>query len=174
MKKFLYLTLGAIFAFTPANTAEYVGKLTRVIDGDTVDLLTEYYPGKEGQKTIVRIRLSDIDAPESGQPYGNRSKETLSLITNNTEIRVEDKGQDRYGRTLATIYNIQCNASDDCGEVNINAQMVISGMAWAYRYRGKPNDLIIAQYEKEAKQNGRGLWQDPNPIDPYQWRKGNR
>ena len=47
-------------------SAEEEIKILRVIDGDTVSA--------ESRGTEIKIRLSEIDAPEMGQPFGNEFK----------------------------------------------------------------------------------------------------
>jgi endonuclease YncB( thermonuclease family) len=46
------------------------GKVIKVIDGDTIDVLTE-------DKETIRIRFSAIDTPERGQPFGNNATRML-------------------------------------------------------------------------------------------------
>ena len=52
---------------------ELKGKIIHISDGDTVHLLTD-------KKEKIKIRLNDIDAPESKQAFGNKSKENLKNI----------------------------------------------------------------------------------------------
>ncbi len=61
------LTLPAL-----AAAIEYTGKVTSVHDGDTIRIL--YHDGE------LKVRLECIDAPELRQPYGERSKQTLSNL----------------------------------------------------------------------------------------------
>ena len=53
----------------------------------------------------------------------------------------------------------------------LNHVMVGQGMAWWYR-RYAPNDLELAGLETEAKAAKRGLWGQPNPVPPWDWRRG--
>ncbi len=55
----------------PLAAAEYIGKVIAVSDGDTLTILT-------AEKQQVKVRLGEIDTPESGQPYGARAKQALS------------------------------------------------------------------------------------------------
>ena len=59
-----------------ATAAELHGRVVSIADGDTFTLLT---PGKDQ----VKIRVAEIDAPESGQPYGNKAKQALSELARN-------------------------------------------------------------------------------------------
>ena len=58
----LFLVMSSI-----SQASELTGKVVGIADGDTFTLLT-------ADKKQVKVRLAEIDAPESGQPYGNKSK----------------------------------------------------------------------------------------------------
>lgn len=74
------------------------------------------------------------------------------------EIKIHDR--DRYGRTVARVI---CTGRD------ANAEQVRAGMAWVYRrYSKDPAMIAIETAAKEAK---RGLWSDPSPTPPWEWRK---
>jgi len=64
-----------------ARTKVYVGKVTRVSDGDTLWILTT------GGNTKVRVRLDRIDAPESDQPFGKESAAYLKKLVGGREVR---------------------------------------------------------------------------------------
>ena len=125
-------------------------KVIKISDGDTIVVLS----GKEQTK----VRLYGIDAPELKQPYGKKSKQFLANLIAGKVVEVEENGKDKYKRTIGTIY---LNGAD------INAQMVANGYAWAYR---KFSKKYTAQ-ESQAKKQRLGLWQDKEPIPPWEWRK---
>jgi len=96
MKKMigLVVTLCALFLLPLLGfTEEYSGRVVGVTDGDTLTLLVE-------GKRQIKVRLAEIDTPESRQPYGNRSKQELSALAFNREARVCVQDTDRYGRTV--------------------------------------------------------------------------
>ena len=66
---------------TAALSAELRGRVVGGSDGDTFTPLT-------ADKQLVKIRLAEIDAPESGQPYGNRSKQVLSNLVFGKDVPV--------------------------------------------------------------------------------------
>lgn len=68
----------------------------------------------------MKVRLTEIDAPEKAQAFGNRSKQSLSDLCFNKTSKLDDNGKDRYGRTLARVY---------CDGVDANAEQVRRGMA---------------------------------------------
>ncbi|MWN05568.1 thermonuclease family protein [Gilliamella sp. Pas-s95] len=150
-----------IILFCFSNTlvyADFSGKVVKVIDGDTVDILTV-------KKQKVRVRLLDIDAPESGQAYGNASRKYLASLIAGKNVFVKENQKDVYTRTLGTIF---------LNKVNINAKMVENGYAWAYRYHNVANNKIMVKLEIDAKQNKKGLWKDKHPIAPWDFRHNKR
>lgn len=116
----------------------------RVIDGDTIDI------------GGTRIRLEGIDAPEAaqtcaradGRPWdcGAEATRFLSQMVRGASLDCRVKGQDKYGRTLATCYS---------GNVDINRQMVRNGYAWAFvRY-----SAAYVGEEAAARAARAGVWQ---------------
>lgn len=150
------------FAVTPTPT-ELAGEVVRVIDGDTIDVLIEKRP--------VRVRLADIDAPERGQAFGEKSRQYLADIVFRQRVRVVEKQTDRYGRTLGMVYVRQCAPVAACWDMLVNAQMIAGGMAWAYRFHDRPSSAEMAQLEQKARRQRIGLWSDPNAVEPWQWRR---
>ncbi|KDN11166.1 thermonuclease family protein [Gilliamella sp. Imp1-1] len=150
-----------IILFFLSNTlvyADFSGKVVKVIDGDTVDILTI-------KKQKIRVRLLDIDAPESKQAYGNVSRKYLASLIAGKNVFVKENKKDIYKRTLGTIF---------LNKVNINAKMVEKGYAWAYRYKGVANNKMMVKLETRAKQNKKGLWKDKHPIAPWDFRHNMR
>jgi len=78
-------------------------------------------------------------------------------------VRIDEAGRDRYGRVVGTIY---------VGDLNVNAQMLRQGMAWVYRQYA--NDKMLYELESQAKKRGLGLWADPDPIAPWDYRRNKR
>ncbi|MEQ0318130.1 thermonuclease family protein [Klebsiella sp. GB_Kp051] len=144
--------LGPLISYADSFSA----KVVRVIDGDTVVV----YDGTQQTK----IRLYGIDAPESNQAFGQKSKNFMIQLAANRVVDIEEHGQDVYGRTLGTLF---------LENQDLNGLMVYEGMAWAYRYQGR---LIVPEYgaiEQDARNTQRGLWADPHAIEPRQWRHKN-
>jgi endonuclease YncB( thermonuclease family) len=101
----------------PLLAAELTGKVVGVADGDTLTLLV---PDGASFKQ-VRIRLAEIDTPESRQPYGQRAKQALSDLAFNQQARVVVQDTDRFGRTNGRVF---------VGGVDVNAELVKQGAAW--------------------------------------------
>lgn len=162
MKSLMVIVLG--FATACTNVAvtdeslELTGRVTRVVDGDTVELTA-------ADKSLVRIRLAQIDAPEMSQPYGERAAAALSALTFGKRVRIEVVDIDKYGRTIGEIY---------VKGLHVNSEMVRLGHAWAYtRY---VSSLDIIDLEDEARSYDRGLWKLPpaDRIAPWVWRHRGR
>ena len=168
----------AIFFGGVSDVAEIHGRVVRISDGDTLTILspatgtgTTGVPpvasaratgtGTTGVSPVAqhKIRLYGIDAPEKSQAFGAASKHHLSSLVFGKDVRVKYKSRDKYGRILGTVY---VDGKD------VNLEMIRAGLAWHYkRFDSTP---AYAAAESEARQNRRGLWSDPNPIPPEQFR----
>lgn len=122
-----------------------------ISDGDTMTVVSN--------NEQIKIRLAEIDAPEKRQAFGQRSKQSLSDLCYMVEAKISPLTKDRYGRTVA---HIECNNTD------ASRHQISTGMAWAYRKYLKDKSLL--DVEAEAKAARRGLWSDPDPIPPWEWR----
>ena len=140
----------------PALPLDAAARVVAVHDGDTVTV-------RENKRTL-RVRLTEIDAPELGQPYGKRAKWSLSDLCFGKAAELETRGRDRYGRLLARL---------KCEGVDANAEQVRRGLAWVYtRYARANSPLYALQHAAQAA--GLGLWADPTPIAPWEWRRQRR
>lgn len=149
------LLLIFLFMASTAFAEQLSGKVVGISDGDTLTLLTE-------SKQQVKIRLSEIDTPESNQPYGSRARQALSDLAFGQQVRVSVIDQDRYGRTVGRVY---------VGETDINAELVRQGAAWVYRQYA--HDKALFALEEDARQAQRGLWALPEAqrVPPWEWRR---
>ncbi len=130
------------------------GRVVGVTDGDTITVLTS-------ANKHVRIRLVEIDAPESNQPWGQHAKQTLSGLIFGKHVTVTTHGVDQYSRTLGRVF---------AEGKNINSIMVQSGDAWAYREY--LTDYSLISDETLARKDRRGLWSLPENqrMAPWEWR----
>lgn len=154
--------LCALILVSASALADIRGRVVSVTDGDTVRIL-------DPDKTEHRVRLSGIDAPERGQPFGTASRDHLSGMIAGKTVIVESSKTDRYGRVLGKIL---LEGRD------INLEQVEAGFAWWYRYYAEeqsPADRRrYADAEETAQKERRGLWVESDPINPYDWRRRNR
>jgi endonuclease YncB( thermonuclease family) len=146
-----FLILYNILVFAIYQEYNYTGKITRVIDGDTFNMQTA--------TGIIKVRLDGIDCPENKQPFSADSKAFLNRYLN-MQCKLTAKGKDRYGRILAVLW---------VDGTNINLLMVHKGYAWHFKKYSK--DTALAEAEIKARESRKGLWQEPNPIAPWDWRK---
>jgi len=131
----------------------FTARVVRVIDGDTISVLSG--------RTEVRIRLAECDAPESSQPFGYRAKQFTSSLVFGRTVTVVPQGLDRYHRTISHIITDQ--------GLDLSTELIRAGFAWWYRKYSRNTDLEIL--ERQAREARRGLWVDPSPIPPWEWRR---
>ena len=150
--KILFL-IGALLISQVSNT-EYLEslKIKKVVDGDTVHV---FY-----QDEVYKIRLTEIDAPERDQPYGNNSTEYLKSLLKDGRVDVDIYGTDRYGRKLGRLY---------WRGIDINRELVSAGYAWVYDQYVTDNSFY--ENQSKARNSKKGLWEDQNPLEPWNWRK---
>ncbi|AQW15140.1 thermonuclease family protein [Escherichia coli] len=131
---------------------EIQGKVIRVLDGDTIEVLQDKKP--------VRIRLANIDAPEKKQAFGRWSANQLKALLAGQSVTVSYTQTDRYGRIIGRVFTT--NGTD------ASRFMVQSGAAWVYERYNADESLPALQWE--AQEQKRGLWADTNPVPPWEWR----
>lgn len=141
---------------------QLVGKVIKVADGDTVNVLTS-------DNETHKIRLSGIDAPEKKQAFGNRSKQALAELIDGKIVNVEYNKLDKYQRAVG---KITFNGQD------VNLRQIKLGLAWHYKKYEREQDVedrsIYADAEYLAQRDKVGLWYDANPIAPWDYRKKKR
>jgi endonuclease YncB( thermonuclease family) len=143
-----------------ASAATLTGRVVRVIDGDTIVILSD-------GKIQYRIRLQGIDAPESGQPFGNKSKQNLANMIAGKDVIVDYNKLDRYERVVGTVF---LDGKDICLE------QIRAGLAWHYKHyqdeQTAGDRKLYAEAETQAKAERRGLWSESFPVAPWDWRHG--
>lgn len=155
----ILLALWLLFAASGTVCADTLhGVVIVVIDGDTVLFKPDhYYPGS---RAFLKVRLADIDAPESDQPYGEAAKEALKERVLKRRAQLEIVATDAYGRKLG---HLTMDAQ------SVSAELVRRGLAWVSTRGGDHNGLLALQHE--ARRAQRGLWQDATPTPPWVWRR---
>jgi micrococcal nuclease len=135
----------------------FEGKVVGIKDGDTFEVLYEGQPEK--------VRLAELDCPEKKQPLGNYARDYASQLCFGKMVTVSSSGKrDRYGRVVGTITTEE--------GINVNEALIRAGLAWHYKDYSKNKELGLLQ--QEAKTQKIGLWQDKNPVAPWNWRKHKR
>jgi len=138
------LILIFIFAYLDA---EEPARVKRAIDGDTL-LLTN------GE----RVRLIGVDTPETKHPrkpvqyFGKEAYLFTKRMVEGKDVRLEYDWQrrDKYGRILAYVYLRDGTF--------LNAEIIKQGYGFAYtRFPFKYLEEF-RKYEREARENRKGLW----------------
>ncbi|RYY35004.1 MAG: nuclease [Sphingobacteriaceae bacterium] len=154
LKKFRFLALLLLFIAGCEPVAKNTYKVVKIKDGDTIELLST------DLKTTT-VRLSGIDCPEKAQAFGNAAKQYTALLCFGQNVKLQVDDTDRYGRTVGTILL-------EDGR-NLNHELVRNGFAWEYKTYSK--DPELAGLEQYARNNRLGLWQDNNPVEPWNFRR---
>ena len=163
------LVLAALLFVSPASGPQLTGRVVAVADGDTITVL-------DAAQRQTKVRLSGIDAPEKKQPYGTRSKQYLSGMVFGKVVEVDWKKHDRYGRIIGTVLSPEenCAAADCAKTVDAGLAQLSAGLAWHYKQYAKEQPRVeresYAAAETEAHLKQLGLWADPHPTPPWEWR----
>jgi micrococcal nuclease len=159
MRSFITLILFLIACTAESNEppfpATFSGVVVGVTDGDTVEIQVD--------GITSNVRLEGIDSPESAQRFGNHARQALVAFVFGQSVTFQKTGEDRFHRTLGVILK---------DNISVNAKMIEGGFAWHYKEYNK--DTTLADLERNARQQKRGLWTDHNPVAPWDYRKLNR
>lgn len=147
-----------IFLLIATQAFAWTGQVVAVSDGDTIKVL------QNGQET--KIRLYGVDTPEKKQAFGQKAKGFTASMVAGKLVDVEPVDQDRYGRTVGIV---------TVAGRSLNEELVKSGFAWVYRqYCRRGECSIWLKEEGQARTARIGLWADPAPVPPWNWRRENK
>jgi len=156
-RKALFLSLLLSFLVTfPSFSWAWSGEVVGITDGDTITVLNS--------KTLkdMKIRLYGIDCPEGGQAFSKKAKQFTSDMVFGKVVEVHRMDTDRYGRTVALV---------SVDKQLLNKELVKAGLAWVYdRYCSEPICESWRNFQLRANFDKLGLWSDPNPIPPWEFR----
>lgn len=138
---------------TPSQ-AEDTFTVSRVYDGDTVEL--------KNANGKLKLRLTDIDAPERNQAYGQIARRALIKLCQGSDVSIHFAlaGKDKYNRHLG---NLQCNHTD------VSIYMAEKGYAW--HNEKYSNNLAVKNAADRARRDRIGLWSKDKPLPPWVWRR---
>lgn len=135
------------------------GRVVKIADGDTLTVL-------DASKQQHKIRLTGIDAPERRQAFGNVSRQHLAELAFGQEVTVQWDKRDRYQRILGKVL---VDGQD------VNLEQIRAGLAWHYKHYARDQEptarSLYAEAEEAASRSGVGVWRDPAPIPPWDFRR---
>lgn len=157
------VAVALLVAVAGASAGEIVvGRVVGVSDGDTITVL-------DPRRQQFKVRLAGIDAPESKQAFGQASKKHLSSLVFERDVNLDCGKTDKYRRRV-------CVVNIDGKDANL--AQIAAGMAWWYRkYQKEQSSQLRIEYEAAevtARNSAVGLWQDANPLPPWEWRNVKR
>jgi endonuclease YncB( thermonuclease family) len=154
----LVISLSILCSCSRETSKSVSGKVVKIADGDTITIL-------DAQNVQHKIRLQGIDAPEHRQDFGEVSRENLAGLVFGKYVTIDYEKVDQYGRLVGKVW---VDGNDECLE------QVKAGLAWHYKEYEKeqtPDDRqLYANAEQEARAQERGLWKDPHPTPPWDFR----
>lgn len=161
---------GQVKAEAPATGLGGIGlpnrfsaKVVGITDGDTITVADS-----DGRQEV--IRLAGIDAPEHDQPFGAQSAEHLAGLVSGKTVTLDCENGRSYGRLICK--SLLPDGEDAC------LDQVKVGMAWHYKqYQDEQSPADRAAYaaaECAAMKAQIGLWSDPHPVQPQDWRHGSK
>jgi micrococcal nuclease len=147
--------LAVFHLLSPCPVGAWTGRVVGVAAGETIMVLKN--------KKSVEILLYGIDCPEEGQPFSDQAMQFASKMVFGKVVEVYRMDTDRQGRTVAFV---------SVDKSLLNEELVKAGLAWVYnRYCNEVICETWKQYQLRAKVGKRGLWSDPNPIPPWEFRR---
>jgi micrococcal nuclease len=148
--KILAGVLALALVFPGAASARLTGVVIGIPDGDTLAVRID--------EKVLNIHLKQVDAPEVGQPYGTRARESLAELCDAKTVTLDELGIDAERRIIGEA---------ECAGVDAAEEQVRRGMAWALDRRSPPSPLQALQAKARAEH--RGLWSEAAPVPPWEW-----
>ena len=174
MRASFALTFCVMLAMAPwpsraeLDVSDYEGWVITVLEGDTVRVL-------DGSNRMTRVRLKSIDAPERDQPFGEEARKYLASLLSGREIKVKAKQADDYGNILGQVWVTPPDCLDCKKSVDANLALLQAGLAWwSSKFAKQQSGAERKEYEAaqgKAREDRLGLWADPDPVPPWEWRR---
>jgi endonuclease YncB( thermonuclease family) len=155
--RILFLLALPLAVFSSGSAASLEGKVMEVVDGEDVVVLSLSH--------LVKIKLIAVAAPEKNQPYAAIARQHLADLVLNKYVRVRYSAlRDGYIVGQVLLENM-----------DVGAQMLRDGVGWY----NKSDETLLGEIERQVYQKSqeaacnerRGLWQEPSPISPWDYRK---
>lgn len=146
------LFISFFFIFNPTTPQIISGKVIRVIDGNTIEIL-------DSEKEVIKVMLSEVDCPEPGQEYAEEAKKFTEKLVLKKRVVVELKGKDRWGNKLGLI-------TLNNGKL-LHHELLKQGLAW----NKEEDNTALAGMQQAAKSSKSGLWKNEDPTPPWIYRR---
>jgi micrococcal nuclease len=138
-----------------SNRADLTGRVTRVVDGETVKVRLA---GGRGTETVRYIGVDTPETVKPGEPvqcFGNQASAFNERLVEGKRVRLEvgRERTDRYGRLLAYVY-VRGHR-----DPFVNAELLRRGYARTLAI--PPNTDRAGRFaglQRRARTKGRGLW----------------
>lgn len=140
--------------FSAVPALAWTGKVVDIREGDVLKV-------SHPEKGVITMMLYGIDAPEKKQPFFKQAKEFLTDKVEGQVVNVLEFVTEQKVVTAIIVHD----------GVNINEQVLQAGYGWVYKkycHQDFCSDWLT--YEKQARDQKLGLWQDENPTPPWEWR----
>src|SRR5947209_1836511 len=154
----IILTIFCSLLSVKANTIQ--GRVVEIHDGKTMTV--------ENTGRQIKVALKLAAPPETDQPFADIARVHLSGLVLNRQVRVEYTGLGAGAILMGRVF---------CDDRDIGLQMIRDGVAWFDRsYESELTEAerqVYANSEQAARNEHRGIWQDPSPVAPWEWRQAN-
>jgi len=150
----------AVFAFIVVFHSYCWAWRGKVVEMQEADVFVVSHEGR-----TEKIKLYGIECPKRDQPYGEHARALASHMVMQKMVEVTPLFNGAGGVENALV---RTEGVRDY----LNIQLISHGLAWV-----KPNECsahICAEWrglENLARSNAIGLWVDPAPVAPWEWRK---
>ena len=138
---------------------EVTGSVMKNHDGDTIKLVTD-------ARGVITIRLSGADTPETGQAYWKTARNYLRSLVAGQKTTAWCYKQDRFDREVCHVR---------VGNQDIGQALIAAGYAWyAFQFAAELTDeqrLAYPEAERRASARRSGLWQQVDPMPPWECRR---
>jgi len=158
----LAIIAAVVLACAAVSAETLKGRVVKVADGDTITVLVSNVQHK--------VRLNGIDAPEKKQAFGEASRKHLASLVAGKDVDVEWTKKDKYGRILGTVW-VSVPSPDGKGVVRCDANQSMLHAGFAWHYKRFDSSKAYSDAESDARRAKLGLWRDPRPVPPEEFRK---
>jgi len=138
----------------PHSWADFTARVLAVDEGDKLTI------SHSGRPQVIHLR--DIDCPELKQPYGKQAKHVTAAFVGGREVIVRGLHRNRQGRTTAEVLLLDGR--------NVGYELVKEGLAWVRPEAAGTQSQSLADAERVSRAEGNGLWSEPHPVPPWQWK----